>query len=219
MNPELITICEDRLFEYLNGKNLPVMEHDIIKYFFPPGTGQDEQHTLYVKHFSLYHALYKLKFSAGAYGFYLHLDCMRIRLIRLPEASRCGHYYPETGSFCMEVSEDGYCALHNLEVKNSRNNVTFDILQDFYTDRENITFGDSELLKKLMSGIKTYSFRKKDVDEALKFFGIHEPGKKRITRRYRELAAKYHPDIPGGSEEMMKRLNGCYIILKDVFIL
>jgi len=219
MNPELIIIREDHLFEYLKEKKFPVMEYDIIKHFIKSDADIPVPRTLFVKHFSLYHALYKLKFSAGLNGYYLHLDCMRIRLIHIPDQGVCMHYNPETGNFCGESAAGNYCGRHQEDYKYYPNSATFDILQDFYTDPGNITFGDSEILKKLMNGIKTYSFKKKDIDEALRFFDIHKPGKKRITHRYRELAGKYHPDRCGGSEEMMKKLNSSYMILKEIFVI
>ena len=221
MNPELITISEDDLFEYLKEKDLPVMEYDIIKYIIPPDKDNPDEYTLYVKHFSLYHALYKLKFYAGSKGFYLHLDCMRIRLVHIPGTGHCRHYNPEDGNFCgSAVSASGdYCTLHEDEYAHYRNSAAFDYLQDFYSDPENITFGESDILRKLMSGIRVYCCRRHDIDEALKFFGIHKPGKKLITSRYRELAGKFHPDRCGGSDEMMKKLNRSYMILKEVFII
>ncbi len=215
MNPELIIISENQLFEYLSEKERPVMEFDIIKHFMETC----EQQTLYVKHFSLYHALYKLKHSAGLKGFYLHLDCMRIRLIRIPDNGLCGFYDPVNGIFCNSHAPSGFCILHENECRNYLNSITYDYLHDFYTDPDNITFGESELLRKLMNGIKVYSCRRRDIDEAIEFFGIGRFSKKSVSDRYRELAGKYHPDIPGGSDEMMKKLNSSYMILKDVFIL
>jgi len=97
--------------------------------------------------------------------------------------------------------------------------VSFDVLLDFYTDPENITFGESDILNKLMSGIKVYCLKKSDIEDALKFFGIHKTSKKSITKRYRELAVKYHPDRCGGNEDMMKQVNSAYIILKEIYIL
>ncbi len=218
MNPELITISEDILFDYLNEKDLPVMEYDIIKSIIPLNKDNPDEPSLYVKHFSLYHALYKLKFSAGIKGFYLHLDCMRIRLIQIPANGQCRHYNAESGTFCESPADDDYCALHKEEYAHHHNSAVFDYLQDFYTDPENITFGESGILKRLMSGIRVYCTRRHDIEEALKFFGIHKPGKNLITNRYRELANKFHPDRCGGSEEMMKKLNSSYMVLKEVFI-
>ncbi|HPS87081.1 MAG TPA: J domain-containing protein [Spirochaetota bacterium] len=219
MNPELITISEEILFEYLNQKDQPVMEFDIIKYFIPSPKDNPDEQSLYVKHFSLYHALYKLKFSAGSKGFYLHLDCMRIRLIQIPEQGRCRHYDAEKGNFCMSAASGDYCIFHEGEYLHYMNSATFDYLYDFYNDPGNITFGESDILKKLMSGVRVYCSRRKDIDEALHFFGIHKPGKKLISNRYRELAGKFHPDRCGGSEEMMKKLNSSYMVLKEVFII
>ena len=218
MNPELITIPEGQLFEYLVNLNGPVMEHDLIKSFLLASTETGDRQTLFVKHFSLYHALYKLKFSAGSKGYYIHLDCMRIRMVRIPAPGRCRHYDPESGAFCSNDAHADYCEVHEACYRHSRSSMTFDYLQDFYCDSENITFGDSDLLVRIMSGVKLYGFRKRDVDSALDFFGIQKPGRKIITKRYRELAGKYHPDRCGGSDEMMKRLNSSYMILKDVFV-
>ncbi len=219
MNPEIIPIHEEALFNYLKQKNQPVMEFDVIKYFIPSDSNDQFHQTLFVKHFSVYHALYKLKFSAGLKGFYLHLDCMRIRLIQIPDHGICRHYDTETGKFCGEFTAGDYCDQHTSQYKDYHNSVSFDVLFDFYIDPENITFGESEILKKLMSGIKVYCLKKSDIEAALKFFKIHNPRKKNITARYRELAGKYHPDRYGGSEEMMKRLNSAYAILKEVYIL
>lgn len=219
MNPELITISGDALFEYLKEKDLPVMEYDIIKFIIPLNKENPDEQSLYVKHFSLYHALYKLKFSAGIKGFYLHLDCMRIRLIQIPANGLCRHYDAVSGTFCESPADDDYCALHKKEYEHHRNSAVFDCLQDFYTDPENITFGESDILKKLMSGIRVYCTKRRDIDDALKFFGIHKPGKRLIANRYRELAGRFHPDRCGGSEEMMKKLNSSYMVLKEVFII
>jgi hypothetical protein len=219
MNPEIIPINEEALFDYLRQKNQPVMEFDLIKYFIPVDIDAPVQQTLFVKHFSMYYALYRLKFSAGLNGYYLHLDCMRIRLIQIPDHGFCRHYDAETGSFCGESTPEDYCNHHADQYKDYRNSASFDVLLDFYTDPGNITFGESNILKKLMSGIKVYCLKKSDIEAALKLFGIHKPGKKSITARYRELAVIFHPDRCAGSEEMMKKLNSAYAILKEVYIL
>lgn len=218
MEPELIVIPEEQLFNYLVNLDFPVMEHELIKKMLLPETCSGEKPTLFVKHFSLYHALYKLKFSAGSEGFYLHLDCMRIRLIHIPPAGVCRHYDAESGKFCGADTHGEYCELHDADYTQYRDSVIFDYLQDFYCDSDNITFGESELLRKIMRGIRVYSLKRRDIEMALDFFGLRKPAKKNITRRYRELAGKYHPDRCGGSEEMMKRLNSSYMILKDVFV-
>ncbi len=219
MTSELIIIGEENLFNYLFDQDSPVMELDIIKYFIPSNDSVIHQSTLFVKHFSVYHALYKLKTSAGLKGYYLHLDCMRIRMIHIPAQGLCRHYYPETGNFCNKPTESSFCGQHQEEYKDYRHSMIFDLLQDFYIDPENLAFEDSGLLKKIMNGISTYCIKKRDIDEALGLFEISRPGKNAIARRYRELAGKYHPDRYNDSGEMMKRINSAYMILKEVYIL
>ena len=214
----IIQINEEQLFEYLVSRDCPVMELDLMKKFVENECIAGEKHSLFARHFSLYHALYRLRYSAGAEGFYLHLDCMRIRLVQIPGQGICRHYDAESGTFCGEKTDCDYCAEHGPAYTRYRNSMTCDLLRDFYMDSENIAFEDSGLLHRLMNGIMVYGFRKRDVDRALEFFNIRRPGKKIITRRYRELAGIYHPDRCGGSEEMMKQLNSFYILLKDVFI-
>ncbi len=143
---------------------------------------------------------------------------MRIRLVQIPGQGLCRHYDPVSGTFCGETTDRDYCTEHEPEYAHYRNSMTCDLLRDFYMDSENIAFEDTGLLHRIMKGIRIYGFRKRDVDRALEFFNIRKPGKKIITRRYRELAGIYHPDRCGGSEDMMKQLNSFYVILKDVFI-
>lgn len=46
------------------------------------------------------------------------------------------------------------------------------------------------------------------LQEAKDFFGFSQtPSKEDIKKRYKELAKLYHPDLNGGDEEKMKKLN------------
>ncbi|OCL82485.1 J domain-containing protein [Arcobacter porcinus] len=46
------------------------------------------------------------------------------------------------------------------------------------------------------------------LNEAKDFFGFSDSfSKDEIKKRYKELAKKYHPDLNGGDEEKMKKLN------------
>ncbi len=213
MDHKLLTIDEQRLFDYLNSKDGPLPETELIREFVPQNL------SLFVRHFSLYHALYKLKFAAGSSGYYLHLDCMRIRLARVPLRGLCGHYDPQSGTFCGAFTDSNYCYGHTAGHGDYRNSVTFDILMDFYLDPGNIGFGESPLLKKLMSGIKVYCVKKREIDEALELFGLSKPDRDNISARYRELAVKFHPDLNRVPAEMMKKINSAYAVLKEVYIL
>ncbi len=52
------------------------------------------------------------------------------------------------------------------------------------------------------------------LDEAKAFFGVDIPfTMEEIKQRRNQLIKKYHPDNPGGSEEMCKKINECYALL------
>jgi hypothetical protein len=177
---------------------------------------------LYDIHFSLYHALYRLRESAGAEGFYLHLDPMRLRLLPLPTPGRCCYYFPVLGRYCGELQEGSpYCADHGKEhARLGRGQgIAFDPLREFYLNPDNIAFGDSDLLRKLLKGVMVYSFRRGEVTRALKFFGLTNPDRVIIRRRYRQLAREYHPDTTGVDDGRMAILNHSYQILLEVYTL
>ncbi len=217
---KIIEISEIDLFDRLSSLERPVMEVELIRRFASGSLPADSTESLFVRHFSLYHALYGLKLSAGNRGFYLHLDPMRIRLIRLPEASMCHYYMPEDGRFCSLAAETGcFCQRHSSYGNDLLNRIAFDPMADFYLNPDNIVFGGSLILDRLMKGMTIYGLRKGEIDSALELFGISKPGKKTIQSKYYELALKYHPDKNDGSEAKMKEVNNAYHVLREVFFL
>ncbi|HPJ36611.1 MAG TPA: DNA-J related domain-containing protein [Spirochaetota bacterium] len=213
---ELIDISLDSLFAYLHELNSVTGEYEILKKFTPEHKEDGSAYSMYERHFSVYHALYRLKAEAGAHGFYLHIDPLRIRLLSVPSDGFCAHYDIDHGTFCMGSTSGQFCTLHysiNETVLPS-----FDPMAGFYLDPENISFGESEILNDIMKGFRIYFMRKKEIDEALVLFDLKKPDRKKITKRYRELAAHFHPDRCGGYEEEMKKINYSYSILKEVFV-
>ncbi|QKF73542.1 DnaJ domain-containing protein [Aliarcobacter faecis] len=56
------------------------------------------------------------------------------------------------------------------------------------------------------------------LEEAKEFFGFSfTPSKDDIKKRYKELARVYHPDLNGGDEEKMKKLNEYRDILMQAY--
>ncbi len=199
----------------------PVMETELLRLL--KEYHSDDQ-TLFQRHFSLYHVLYRLSLEMGQLGYYLHRDCMRIRLIGLP-LNGCCHYNSEKGHFCGMTIPSGdegsvkipYCRFHDKHYRRIECSVSWDPLMDFYLNEENIKFGETDLFRKIREGIMVYAFKKGEVERSLNVFGLEKPSRKLIESRYRELAMKYHPDR-GGDEKIMSDINSAYNVLCEVFI-
>lgn len=213
---ELIIINRAELRKHLTGLSAVTGEYEILKKFTPEFKENGESFSMYERHFSVYHALYMLKAEAGSEGLYLYIDPLRIRLISLPGTGFCGHYSPEKGGFCMNKTGSNFCEIHTGNIDPAI--PSFDPMEQFYLDPENIAFGESEILNEIMKGFNIYFLKKREIDEALILFNLKKPARKTISRRYRELAGIFHPDRCGGSEEKMKEINRAYTLLKAVFV-
>jgi len=216
---ELISYDMVSLRRHLERKTAPESEAALLKFTAGLPSLPSKQEDLFILHFSLYHALYRIKHQAGAEGWYLHLDPMRIRLIRTPGTDACHQYNADEGTFCPNAAVGfSWCMEHKKGHRKNRGSLSFDPLLDFYSNPENITFGKSDLLRKLMKGIRVYAFRKGEIDGALAFFNLGKPTRSMIQKRYHELAKKYHPDRNAGDDSLMKRLNQSYQVLCEVFV-
>ncbi len=215
---KFIHFNRESIFEYLLTRNEPVMESSLIKQMGLDSMDGGLRENLYSIHFSLFHVLYSLRMEKGLEGFFCHIDPMRIRILPMPGNGFCSHYNPENGTFCLRKTHGlPFCDFHIREYNRIRKNLLWDPLSEFYINPENISFGRSALLEKLMNGISVYAFRKGEVERALEFFGIEYPGRDIIKRKYRELALEYHPDKNSGDESRMKDLNHYYSVLTEVF--
>jgi hypothetical protein len=208
------------LRRFLEERTGPVSEAALLRGVTGLQSLPSARRELYDIHFSLYHALYRLRESAGAESLYLHLDPMRLRLLHLPPAGRCRYYYPAQGCYCGERQEGShYCSEHLKEYTRlgSGRGIAFDPLREFYLNPDNIAFGESDLLRKLLKGVMVYSFRRGEVRRAMEFFGIASPDRGIIRRRYRQLAQEYHPDRTGVDDGRMALLNHSYQILLEAY--
>lgn len=194
------------------------MEASIIKRMGLDSMDGGLTDNLFSIHFSLFHSLYVLRQEKGLSGFYCHLDPMRIRIIPMPSDGSCSHYFPEKGTFCsLKAKYSSYCDIHERQYAGIEMKLQWDPLLEFYINPENIKFGNSKILEKLMNGIAIYAFRRGEVEKALEFFEIEYPRKAIINKRYRELALVYHPDKNGGDDSQMKDLNRFYSVLREVY--
>jgi hypothetical protein len=216
-HPGLIIFDTAGIFTILESRTAPVSEAELLRNLTGGSALPSKREKLFELHFSLYHALYRLKEEIGRRGMYLHLDPMRIRMIGVPGADRCHHYLPVEGLHCGRASDDsGYCPLHERDPDELRA-PSFDLLYDFYVNPDNISFGTSTLLKKLMRGVVTYALRKGEIEAALACFGLRRPTRQRIRNKYHALALSFHPDLAGGDGSRMKEVNHAYRVLMEVF--
>jgi hypothetical protein len=207
------------VFDHLRSLAEPVMEADLLKKFSSLDRLPHETGELFRHHFTLYHMLYSHKLSLARTGLYLHLDPMRVRLVPYPPQGSCFHYDAQRGAFCAARCSGPYCPAHEGRYRADSARPAFDLLCDFYSNEENISFGESRLLERLMKGVMVYAFRKGEIDYALKVFGITDPSKKKIAERYRVLALRHHPDRNRGDDSRMKELNRAYQVLREVYLL
>ena len=190
---KLIKLDENNLKQILLQQTKPIMEYDLIKQFTVLTNIAATKDRLYTQHFSLYHALYKLKFNGGNKNLYLHLNPLRIRLLKIPARQQCQYYHEPVGKFCLKRSSQLFCAEHINCHPQHATAVSFDPLFDFYLNPDNITFGNSDLLIQLMDGVKIFAFKKQEIDQALQLFQLTKPTKQAIQNRFHVLARKMHP--------------------------
>lgn len=172
---------------------------------------------LYSYHFSLFHSLYEIKYRMGKKGYFLNIDTMRIRLIEVPK-NGCTFYESEKGTYCANSeSKQGFCEKHQKYRKN--NDLVFDLLRDFYLNKENIKFSEDKIFQKLYQGYMLYSLNKDKTDSAIKFFDLQILNSDNLKRKYHKLAKMYHPDKSIENLEKMKIINNHYQVLSEVLSL
>ncbi|MBN1500150.1 MAG: hypothetical protein JW982_08345 [Spirochaetes bacterium] len=208
-------ICFDEKFitDFLLKQPAPVMESVLLNAVCNQHKLTYIKKDLFYLHFSLFHALYKIKLSYGAFGYFLNIDTMRIRLLKLPE-SGCLFYHPEKGTYCgNDIYAGNSCKKHGTA---GNADLYFDILQEFYLNPENINFDNDRVFQKILRGYTFYSFNSGKVNDALAFFNIKKTEISKIKKIYHDLAKKHHPDVSSDNGEMMKKINYHYQILNEL---
>lgn len=191
----------------------PLMESSLIRKlkvrFGYPGL---ERGNFYRHHFYLFHALYRIKHSTAYRDFYLHINTLHVRMLRLPEHGECAFYFPFTGTFCKRSCDGRVCHKHGY----GTDSIVADYLSSFYLEKENVELFDEDSLKERTEKILLYGLGKRHIDNSLSFFGLKDFDEKKIRRCYRSMAVACHPD-KGGSTEKMREVNQHYQVLKPLF--
>lgn len=217
--PRLRAVDTERLYAYLMARRQPVGEAELLREIMACRSLPGARGELFILHFSLYHALYGLRERAGRDGYFLHLDHRCIMLARAAAPGTCQWYDARRGRCCGEpAGAAAWCAAHAAVCRGADALPFFDPLADFYTNPDNVGFGADDVLDRIMRGLLRYALRRGEVEKALALFGLHDPDRTTVRRRYRRLASQYHPDHHGGDESRMKELNHAYEVLREVFV-
>lgn len=219
-NYEIIEYDDKIIFEYLLNAKLPVYESTLLRKLNNLDSISSDKIMLYVFHFSLFHALYKMKKKYGKEGFYLHIDCMRISLKKISQKNQCQYFDEMSGCFCKNNTEKEslFCYVHKNYEKIYDNSLIFDPMQQFYENSENIMFVKDGKIFEIMDNIKNFSLNSGDLKNAMKIFDLKNFNKRSLRIRYIALSKKYHPDRSDGNNVAMKEINWAYSILDGVAV-
>jgi len=92
-----------------------------------------------------------------------------------------------------------------------------DPLRSYYLDLDNLAATSAEDVKQMLNGFWERYLAGEGREEALQSLGLEEPvDRQAIERRYRELAAKHHPDR-GGDAEKQSEINKAIKILRQYY--
>lgn len=149
--------------------------------------GEDKQHySLFQRHFLLFHALYLMQQRDWSER-RAYLEISALNIQR--------HPYRE-----------GQSGLDSV-----------DPLRSYYLDLDNLAATSAEDVKQMLNGFWERYLAGEGRLEALQSLGLEEPvDRKAIEKRYRELAAKHHPDR-GGDTKKQSEINKAVGILRQYY--
>lgn len=149
--------------------------------------GGADQYSLFQRHFILFHVLYTLQ-KRHWREHSGHLDISPLCIKRM-------------------VYRSGLTGLQQA-----------DPLRTYYLDLDNLAATSREDVQRMLDGFWRRYVAGEGRQEALEALGLKEPvERKAIEKRYRELAARHHPDR-GGDAEQQARINKAVEILRQYYI-
>jgi hypothetical protein len=94
---------------------------------------------------------------------------------------------------------------------------TVDPLRSYYLDLDNLAATSAEDVKQMLNGFWERYLAGEGREDALQLLGLAEPvDRKAIEKRYRELAAKHHPDR-GGDAQKQAEINRAVEVLRQYY--
>jgi hypothetical protein len=176
---------------------------------------------LFHKHFSLYHALYRLEEALRETSYSLLIKNIRIYLLTRPGPGYCRYLDELRNDFCRASCSDGesLCDYHENMERRLREHGTIDYqhIRNFYLDPSNRDTVDEKMLNSMTQYIYQYLNSFHEIEEYLDLFGLDaDYSRQRLKTRYRYLSKKYHPDAENGSETMFKKITNGYHLLRKI---
>lgn len=145
-----------------------------------------EHYNLFQTHFLLFHVLYLMQQRDWA---------TRVAYLEISPLNIQRHPYRE-----------GQAALDSV-----------DPLRSYYLDLDNLAATSAEDVKQMLNGFWERYLAGEGRVEALQALGLEEPvDRKAIEKRFRELAAKHHPDR-GGDAQRQAEINKAVEILRQYY--
>jgi hypothetical protein len=161
-------------------------------------TGRSDDGLLYARHFALFHQLSLWQLEFYPLGTYLHIHCMRIRLLDFPPQGSCRWYHATAGMFCGQPVLDGKnaCSCHPT----AESGVAYAPLAGYYLDKANFQ-ADKETVLAMYRGLGDIAAIPRALDALGLEAGANWPT---IRARYRELLRQYHPDTHGAGGDLSR---------------
>lgn len=214
-------IDTELLYEYLLDREMPVVETDLLRAFFPESAAVlsgGVSLELFRYHFRLYHALYRLEQKLLHSDYLLCIKHIWIYLLKLPGGGKCRYFDEESVQFCRGSVKTGssFCAIHTYKEEKLKNAgvIGSQHIRAFYLDMSNIETITEENLHKMQQGLLHYLFSYKEIEDALRIMGLpRDFSLQKLKARYRYLSKKHHPDTSRGCERSFKEITRSYAAL------
>jgi len=192
---------EDAVLEFLLNADGPVFESVLIRLAWPPA---DDPSFVYTRHFALYHRLASWQARFHREGKYLHMDCMRIRLLPYPHPGTCRYYDDRNGSFCASLALPGVnaCSRHQGMV----DGIFLAPLAGYYLEKEHHAADRSAVLARYQgAGPLT------ELLAAYNDLGVSPDAEwQTVRKQYHDMVFLCHPDTGSGDAERLARIQAAW---------
>jgi hypothetical protein len=200
------------LLYFLSDRPSPILETELLKYFFPEVSLDFNQFDFFKAHFLLHHHLYLLKDElAMKQENLLFIQLSSIYLFKYPQGGLCRYFFNDSKNFCLNSTYDNsYCPTHN----NHNSELKPDGLRSYYLNIKNLEDMEENDWQRMNRSMNFLTHNTQEISQSLEILGVSmDVTLERLKKRYRYLSHKYHPDKQGNSNDFY-RIKQSYLCLK-----